>query len=67
MGVEEEILKQGVHVFMNNTASEIQIRNTVQAELLSVKLYNSFGQILNSWNKNLVDQNINLTIKSLIV
>jgi len=64
LGIEADILKQGIHVFMNNTGSEIQIRNTVQSELLNVKLFNSIGQLQNSWNKNLDNQNISLPINN---
>ncbi|RXP53810.1 T9SS C-terminal target domain-containing protein [Lutibacter sp. HS1-25] len=64
LDLEDEILKNGVLVFMNNTAGEIQIKNTIQAELLSVNLYNSLGQLQNTWDKNLQGQNLNLPVSN---
>ncbi|SNR41288.1 Por secretion system C-terminal sorting domain-containing protein [Lutibacter agarilyticus] len=60
--VEDEVLENGIQVFMNNTVSEIQVRNTMQAELLSIKLYNSLGQLQSTWNKNLEVTSIALPV-----
>jgi hypothetical protein len=65
LNVEEEMLESGLLVFMNNVASELQIRNNVEAQLLSVKLFNSLGQIQLSWNNNLEHKHINLPINNL--
>jgi hypothetical protein len=62
LDLEEDILEQGLHVFMNNSTDELQIRNTIQAELLSVKLFNTLGQIQGVWTNNLENQNINLPV-----
>jgi hypothetical protein len=59
LNVEEEILESGLLVFINNSTNEIQIKNTIAAEMLSVKLFNSLGQLQQVWNQNL--QNPNLT------
>ncbi|RXP53811.1 T9SS C-terminal target domain-containing protein [Lutibacter sp. HS1-25] len=65
LDLEDEILKNGVLVFMNNTAGEIQIKNTIQAELLSVNLYNSLGQELKVWTKNLEDTQVVLPVNNM--
>jgi hypothetical protein len=64
LDLEDDILAQGLLVFMNNDTSEIEIRNTIQAELLSVKLFNSLGQLQGEWTKNLEAQTIYLPVNS---
>ena len=65
LDIEDQILEKGVLVFMDNTAGEIKIKNTIQAELLSVQLYNSLGQLQNTWDKNLQGQNLSLPVTKL--
>jgi hypothetical protein len=53
LAVAEDILEQGLLVFMNNITSELQIKNTIQAQITKVNLYNSLGQLQQTWTKNL--------------
>jgi hypothetical protein len=53
LAVAEDILEQGLLVFMNNITSELQIKNTIQAQITKVYLYNSLGQLQQTWTKNL--------------
>ncbi|MHB1147468.1 MAG: LamG-like jellyroll fold domain-containing protein [Lutibacter sp.] len=50
-------------VFMNNTTSELQITKPVDAEILSINVYNYLGQAVKTWNTNLTDSAIYLPIK----
>jgi len=43
---------EGIHVFMNNTLEEIQIKNNSDDEIISIALYNYLGQTLKTWNTN---------------
>jgi hypothetical protein len=58
LNVEEEILESGLLVFINNSTNEIQLKNNTQAEVLSVRLYNSLGQLQQVWNQNLQNPNL---------
>jgi hypothetical protein len=64
LGVEEEMLEQGLSVFMNNSAKELQINNTIQAVLTSIRLYNSLGQLQQVWNQNLEQSRLALPINT---
>ena len=50
-------------VFMNNRTSELQITKPVNAEVVSINVYNYLGQAVKTWNTNLTDSAIYLPIK----
>lgn len=50
-------------VYMNNKTSELQITKPLDAEIVTVNLYNYLGQSINSWNTNLNENSIYLPIK----
>lgn len=62
--VDEDILSENVHIFMNNNSDELHIVNLIQAEFKSIHLYNSLGQLLDSWTDNLEDSKITLPINN---
>ncbi|RXP49319.1 T9SS C-terminal target domain-containing protein [Lutibacter sp. HS1-25] len=62
LDIEDEILKNGIVVHMNNASSTLEIKNMVQAEITQINLYNAIGQILNVWDKNLQNQNLSLPV-----
>jgi hypothetical protein len=47
---------------MNNITSELQIKNTIQAQITKVTLYNALGQLYGSWTNNLEGQNISIPL-----
>ncbi|RXP60900.1 T9SS C-terminal target domain-containing protein [Lutibacter sp. HS1-25] len=65
LDLEETILKQGLLVYMDHNTDEIQIKNTTQAVLKSIKLYNSLGQLQQVWNGNLNAPSLTLPINNL--
>ncbi len=48
---------------MNNKTSELQITKPVDAEIVTVNLFNYLGQNIQSWNTNLNENSIYLPIK----
>ncbi|OGS71597.1 MAG: hypothetical protein A3F91_00730 [Flavobacteria bacterium RIFCSPLOWO2_12_FULL_35_11] len=62
--VKEQIIVEGIHVFMDNTIGELQIKNNSVEEILSVELYNYLGQRINNWNTNLNRRTISLPINT---
>ncbi|MDO9595264.1 MAG: LamG-like jellyroll fold domain-containing protein [Lutibacter sp.] len=62
--INEQIIIEGIHVFMNNSIGELQIKNNSPEEILSVELFNSLGQRINNWNKNLNRRIISLPINA---
>ena len=58
LGTKEDILAQGIFVFMKNSDSEIQIKNNTNADLLDVKLFNTLGQLQHTWNTGLQGSDI---------
>jgi len=50
---DDDILENDVQVFMNNETSEIKIKRPIEIEFKSIELYNTIGQKIQSWNKNL--------------
>jgi len=58
----EQPLNIGVHVFMNNSISELQINNVTNTEILNINLFNNVGQLVNSWNTNLNKRDISLPV-----
>ncbi|WP_164975168.1 LamG-like jellyroll fold domain-containing protein [Lutibacter sp. HS1-25] len=64
LAVSKETLEQEMQIFMNNANSELRINNTKQTEILSVKLFNSLGQLQNYWKNNLKDVTITLPVNN---
>lgn len=62
--VKEQIIIEGIHVFMDKSIGELQIKNSSPDEILSVELFNSLGQRINYWNKNLNRRIISLPINA---
>jgi len=56
LGLDDEILKQNVSVFFNNTTKEIQISKKTDIIIQSVELYNIIGQKVKNWKK--LNQNL---------
>ncbi|WP_162182465.1 T9SS type A sorting domain-containing protein [Lacinutrix jangbogonensis] len=48
--IEEVTLFEGVHIYMNNSISELQLNSIETTAIRSVSLYNSFGQQVNTWS-----------------
>ncbi|SNR41339.1 Por secretion system C-terminal sorting domain-containing protein [Lutibacter agarilyticus] len=65
LDIEDEILKNGLFVYVNNIAQELRINNTTNVELLAVNLYNNLGQELRVWTKNLEDTQLVLPVNNL--
>jgi hypothetical protein len=57
-----EVLKKGIQVFVNNHARELQINNTLNTAIQSIKIYNSLGQLQNLWNNNLNNSQLKLNV-----
>jgi len=55
---------EGIHVFMNNTINELQIKNNSDDEILSIELYNYLGQTVKTWNSNFKIRTISLPIST---
>ena len=64
LAAELQPVIEGIHVFMDNTIGELQIKNNSVEEILSVTLYNYLGQRVNNWNTNLNRRTISLPINS---
>ena len=56
LGLDDELLKQNVSVFFNNTTKEIQISKKTDIIIQSVELYNIIGQKVKNWKK--LNQNL---------
>lgn len=55
---------EGIHVFMNNTIKELQIKNNSGDEILGVALINALGQTVKTWNSNFNIRTISLPINT---
>jgi hypothetical protein len=53
---------EGIHVFMNNTLKELQLKNNSDEEILNIKLYNYLGQTVKTSNSNFNIRTISLPI-----
>lgn len=62
LAAEVQPIIEGIHVFMDNTIGELQIKNNSAEEIQSVALYNYLGQRINNWNTNLNRRIISLPI-----
>jgi hypothetical protein len=60
---EELILLEGVHIFMNNSISELQLNSPLDTEILNVSLFNYLGQQVKTWNINTDEQFISLPLE----
>jgi hypothetical protein len=54
------IINEGIHIFMNSTIGELQIKNNSDDEILSIELYNYLGQTIKTWNSNFNIRTISL-------
>jgi hypothetical protein len=61
--IEEVTLFDGVHIYMNNSISELQLNKIVDTEILNVSLFNYLGQQLKTWSINTDERLISLPIK----
>lgn len=59
---ESPAIIEGVHIFMDNTNGELQIKNNNDEEITGIILYNNLGQTLKTWNTNLNRRTISLPI-----
>jgi hypothetical protein len=61
--LEEVSLLEGVHIFMNNTISELQLNKIVDTEIVNVSLFNLLGQQVKTWNIESNERLISLPLK----
>ena len=61
--LEEIALFEGIHIFMNNVSSELQVNRIVDTEIIDVVLFNYLGQKVRSWNANLNERFVSLPIQ----
>ena len=57
-------LVDGIHLFMNNSISELQIKKIVDTEILEINVYNYLGQTIRNWTKNLDNLELSLPIEA---
>ncbi|AMC11333.1 hypothetical protein Lupro_08715 [Lutibacter profundi] len=62
--LEEIALEEGIHIFMNNAISEIQIKKIVDTEILNISIFNYLGQEIQTWKTNLNERFISLPINN---
>jgi hypothetical protein len=55
---------EGIHIFMNNTIKELQIKNNSTEEIINVALINAVGQTVKTWNSNFNIRTISLPIST---
>jgi len=60
---DKQTVTEAFLVYMNNRNSELQITKPVDAEILTVNVYNYLGQMVKTWNTNLNENIIYLPIK----
>ncbi|MBI9040830.1 PA14 domain-containing protein [Lutibacter sp.] len=60
----EEILSDGIQVFMDNSIKELQIRKSTAEEIETVILYNSLGQMSGYWKKDFSGDSFSLPVKA---
>ncbi len=51
--ISQTDIKEAILIYMNNAISELQITKPVEAEIVTVNLYNYLGQNIKTWNTNL--------------
>lgn len=62
LSVEHEATINQIDVFVNNSAKELQIKNTLTTKIKTICLYNSLGQLQHKWQKNLENTQISLPV-----
>ncbi|MDP2089825.1 MAG: LamG-like jellyroll fold domain-containing protein, partial [Flavobacteriaceae bacterium] len=60
--LDEVSLEEGVRVFVNNTASTLNINKIADTNITGVDLYNYLGQSIKKWNNNLDERTTLLPI-----
>ncbi|PCH51250.1 MAG: hypothetical protein COC22_05400 [Flavobacteriaceae bacterium] len=60
--LKEVTLIKGVHIFMNNKISELQLNRFVEADIVDVSLFNYLGQEVKTWDINTDERFISLPI-----
>jgi hypothetical protein len=61
--MEEVTLVDGIHIYMNNSISELQLNKIVDTEILNVSLFNYLGQQLKTWSINTDERLISLPLQ----
>ncbi len=61
--LKEVALIEGVHIFMNNNVSELQLNRIVDTDIEDVSLFNYLGQQVKTWNINTDKRFISLPIQ----
>lgn len=62
--INEVSLIEGVKAFMDNSQSEFKISRIIDTTILEVQLYNSLGQLIKTWNRNLEERCVSLPIEA---
>ncbi|MCK5816253.1 MAG: T9SS type A sorting domain-containing protein, partial [Flavobacteriaceae bacterium] len=52
----------GVTIFMNNTDKDIIIQKTAELDFEQVMMFNSLGQVIKTWDKDLDERDIALSV-----
>ena len=60
--LQEVTLTEGIHTFMNNATSELQIKRIVDTKIESINLYNYLGQLITTWKSNLEERELYLPV-----
>ncbi len=55
-------LTEGIHIYMNNTTSEMQFSKIIDVEIESITVYNYLGQTLKTVTNNLTERFISIPI-----
>ena len=62
---DEDLIKNGLLAYMNNGTSTVTIKNTTDAEINKVTLFNTIGQPVKIWTKGLSNNEINLPVNNI--
>jgi hypothetical protein len=63
---EVSVVEDGVTIFMNNTLREINIQKTTELDFEQVILFNTLGQQIKVWKKDLDEREIKLAVNKLL-
>jgi hypothetical protein len=58
-------LEEGILIFMNDSNTLLQVNRVVDTKIESIRLFNSLGQSLNTWDSNLENRNLSLEVNNL--
>jgi hypothetical protein len=61
--MEETNLFDGIHIYMNNSVSELQLNKILDTEILNVSLFNYLGQQLKTWDNDIDEQFISFPLQ----